>query len=267
MKWEAENRVTCSYSLSGTAAANYSAPADHPGTGTITKRTLSVSATSLNINKTKTYDGTTAVYNSTGNSVINAPINVVTGVTSDPNISVTATADYDSQNVGSNRTITVCYTIGSTSANSRYQVIPTETISGASITPCQLTLPADQVPKPVAKAYDGTTDVYAAANNTGQIYETSVTPGNIATTDNGKVMVEATATYDAGKDVGTGKKITIHYTLSGDAAGNYLPLPDDKSKSADITPLTLTVGTLSDKEKEYDGDSTGGNESGHKLQR
>ena len=250
--------VTCSYRLSGTDAGNYSAPANHTGTGTITKKNLTVSAASLNISKTKTYDGTTAVYNSAGNIIGtgNNSINVATGVTSDANIIVTAAVAYNDKNASNNRTISVNYMIGSTSANSRYQVTPTETISGASITPCQLTLPNSQVPTPVAKAYDGTADVFTAANNTGKIYNKPVTPDNIATADTGKVTVSATATYDAGKDVGTAKKTTIHYALSGDAAGNYLAPPDEHKKTAAITPLTLTVGPLTNKAKEYDGSST-----------
>lgn len=243
--------VTCFYTLSGTDAGNYSAPADHPSTGTITKRTLTVSGASLNINKTKTYDGTTDVFNGKGKiQAGNNAISVATGVAADPTIIVTATAAYDNQNAGDNRIITVSYSIDSTSANNRYQVPATETISDANITARSLTVVA---PTPVAKAYDGTADVFTAANNTGIIYNKSVTPGNIAAPDASKVTVTATATYDAGKDVGTDKHITIHYTLSGAAASNYLPLPDDHSKTADITPLMLNTGILQNKSKEYDG--------------
>ncbi|WP_303870791.1 YDG domain-containing protein [Acetobacterium wieringae] len=250
----ANKPVTCRYTLSGTAANNYSAPADHPGTGTITKRTLTVSGASLNINKTKTYDGTTDVFNGKGKiQAGNNVISVATGVAADPTIIVTATAAYDNQNAGDNRTITISYSIDSTSANNRYQVPATETISGANITARSLTI---ATPTPVAKAYDGTADVFTAVNNTGIIYNTSVSPGNIAVTDTGKVTVTATATYDTGKDVGTQKNITIRYTLSGDAAGNYQPLPDDHSKTAAITPLTLNTGTVTEKTKEYDGTST-----------
>ncbi|MBI4855175.1 MAG: hypothetical protein HY818_00295 [Acetobacterium woodii] len=248
--------VACTYSLSGTDASNYTAPADQLGTGTITKRTLSVSNASLNINKTKSYDGTTAVKNINGDNVSNMPINVATGVVGDTNIIVSATAAYDDQNASSSKIITVNYAISGTNANSRYQVTSTETINGASISPCQLTIPVSDVPQPLAKAYDGTADVFTAGNNTDKIYNKPVTPGNIATADTGKVTVKATATYDAGKDVGIGKKTTIHYVLSGDAASNYLVPPDDQSKSADITPLTITVGTLTNKTKEYDGTST-----------
>ncbi|OFV72353.1 YDG domain-containing protein [Acetobacterium wieringae] len=246
--------VTCFYTLSGTDAGNYSAPADHPSTGTITKRTLTVSGASLNINKTKTYDGTTDVFNGKGKiQAGNNAISVATGVAADPTIIVTATAAYDNQNAGDNRIITVSYSIDSTSANNRYQVPATETISDANITARSLTVVA---PTPVAKAYDGTADVFTAANNTGIIYNKSVTPGNIAAPDASKVTVTATATYDAGKDVGTDKHITIHYTLSGAAASNYLPLPDDHSKTADITPLMLNTGAVTEKTKEYDGTST-----------
>ncbi|WP_286947068.1 YDG domain-containing protein [Acetobacterium sp. UBA5834] len=250
----ANKTVNCFYTLSGNDAENYSAPADHSGTGTITKRTLTVSCTSLNINKTKTYDGSTDVFNGKGKiQAGNNVISVATGVAADPTIIVTATAAYDNQNAGDNRTITISYSIDSTSANNRYQVPATETISGANITARSLTIAA---PTPVAKAYDGTANVFTEVNNTGIIYNTSVPAGNIADTDSGKVTVTATATYDTGKDVGPAKPITIRYTLSGDAAGNYQPLPDDHSKTAAITPLTLNTGTVSEKTKEYDGTST-----------
>lgn len=246
--------VTCSYSLSGNDAGNYSAPADHPATGTITTKNLAVSAASLTINKNKTYDGTTKVFNGTGEIAAgNNQISVATGVTTDPNINVTITAAYDSPSAGSDRIIRVSYEINSSPANKRYQITPSETLNGASITARTLTIAA---PTPVAKAYDGTADVFTATNNTGKIYNMSIVPGNIAAADAGKVTVAATASYDTGKDAGTNKKITIHYTLAGEAAGNYQPLPDDRSKSATITPLTLNAGTVSEKTKEYDGSST-----------
>ena len=246
--------VICNYTLTGTDASNYSAPAEHPGTGTITKRILTVSCTSLNINKSKIYDGTTDVFN--GNGKIEAGNNVIsvaTGVAADPNIIVSATAAYDNQNVGSNRTITASYSIDSSSANRRYQITATETINDASITARPLSIVA---PTPVAKAYDSTADAFAGPNNSNPIYNMPILAGNIAAADTGKVTVTATATYDTGKDVGPAKPITIRYTLSGDAAGNYQPLPDDHSKTAAITPLTLNTGTVSEKTKEYDGTST-----------
>ncbi|PKM74559.1 MAG: hypothetical protein CVU92_05885, partial [Firmicutes bacterium HGW-Firmicutes-17] len=248
--------VTCSYTLSGADAVNYLAPADHTATGTITKKTLTVTAASLNINKSKTYDGTTDVFNSKGKIAAgNNAISVATGVAADPNINVTATAVYDNQNADSNRTITVSYTIDSSPANKRYQIAATEPIHGASISARPLTITA---PTPVTKAYDGTTEVFTEAGNTEKIYNMPITPGNIVAADASKVTVTATATYDTGKDVGTNKKITITYTLAGDAAGNYLPLSDDHSKNADITPLTIATTPIvnnSDKTKEYDGTS------------
>ncbi|MEO1814572.1 MAG: YDG domain-containing protein [Acetobacterium sp.] len=247
--------VTCSYTLSGADAENYLAPADSTATGTITKKNLTVSAASLNINKSKTYDGTNKVFNTEGDSEITKKvISVATGVAADPNINVKATAVYDNQNVDSNRTIRVSYTIDSSPANNRYQIAATETI-GASITARQLTITA---PTPVAKAYDGTAEVFTEASNIGKIYNMPITPGNIVATDAGKVTVTATAIYDGGKDVGPNKNITIHYTLAGEAAGNYQPLSDDHSKTADITPLSIATTPIvndSDKIKEYDGTS------------
>lgn len=251
----ADKPVTCSYSLSGADAGNYSAPIEHAGSGIISKRNLTVASTSLSINKNKIYDGTTDVFNLDGHLIAagNNAISVATGVAADPIINVTAAAAFDSQNAGSNHTITVSYTITSNSAKNRYQITPSETLNGASITARTLTIVA---PTPVAKAYDSTTDVFTAANNTGKIYNMPIVPGNIAATDNAKLTVTATATYDAGKDAGTNKKITIRYTLAGEAAGNYQTLPDDHSKKADIKPLTLNAGTVSEKTKVYDGSST-----------
>lgn len=248
--------VTCSYNLSGTDACNYSAPADHSGTGNITKKNLTVSAASLSINKNKTYDGTIDVFNGKGKiEAGNNAISVATGVVGEPAIIVTATAAYDSPNAGSSRIITVSYTIGSNSANGRYQIAATETLSGASISARILTIPPLT---PVTKAYDGTVDVFAEANNADKIYNMPITPGNIAATDAGKVTVTATAAYDTGKDAGASKNITICYTLTGEAAGNYQPLPDDRSKTASITPLSIATSPVvkdSDKTKEYDSTS------------
>ncbi|MDK2935381.1 MAG: hypothetical protein PWP62_389 [Eubacteriaceae bacterium] len=256
--------VTFSYSLSGSDAGNYQAPADQTGTGTITKKTLDLTWDNTFksnfgvVQTTKTYDGSSSVsYNGAGSvsgdvisSITNRNFN--TGIET---ILVTASAAYSDVNAGDNKTITISYTIGSDSAKN-YQIAD-ENIPGATIEKRQLTIADANVPVPVAKAYDGTTDVFTATNNSGKIYNLSVSPANVITADASNVSVKASASYP-NKNAGTNKIITITYTLSGSAAGNY-EKPADISKTADITPLPLALGSINSvsRTKDYDGSSSG----------
>jgi hypothetical protein len=90
------------------------------------------------------------------------------------------------------------------------------------------------------------------------IYNNTVTPENVISADASNVIVKANAAY-ADKNAATGKAIAITYTLTGSAAGNYLAPANDNSKTADITPLTLTVGSIvtASRTKDYDGSSKG----------
>ena len=90
------------------------------------------------------------------------------------------------------------------------------------------------------KAYDGNTSAV-------------VTAGTLAGVTSGEtVTVSAVATYDD-KNVGTGKTITVVYTLGGGDAGHYIKPADYTISTGVITviPLTISNPTLTTS-KEYD---------------
>ncbi|WKY44320.1 YDG domain-containing protein [Eubacteriaceae bacterium ES2] len=248
--------VTCSYILSGGDKDNYTGPSDQSGTITITPKPVTI--TGASVEKSKTYDGTAAA-------------NVTSvGTTSDfidgDAVSITAVAAYqdssagsDAKNAGTGKTIKISYFLTGDSAGN-YQITDSAAseITGASIQKRQLTIAAADVPTPVAKAYDGTTDVFTAVNNSGKIYNNTIVPENVITADTSNVIVKANAAY-ADKNAATGKAIAITYSLSGSAAGNYLAPANDNSKTDDIRPLTLTFGSIDTASitKDYDGSSSG----------
>jgi len=94
------------------------------------------------------------------------------------------------------------------------------------------------------KAYDGNTSAV-------------VTAGTLAGVSSGEtVTVSATATYDD-KNVGTGKTITVVYTLGGADAGHYIKPADYTVTTGVITiiPLTISNPTLTTS-KQYDRTTT-----------
>ena len=70
------------------------------------------------------------------------------------------------------------------------------------------------------------------------------------------VIVDATAKYDD-KNIGTGKIITVKYSLSGNDIDNYLTPVDSITTTGEITPKQLIVsGTTFITSKVYDGTDT-----------
>jgi len=85
----------------------------------------------------------------------------------------------------------------------------------------------------LSKTYDGNTSVVVAAG----------TLSGVNGTDD--VSVTAIANYD-NENVGTGKTITVVYTLGGIDAGNYTAPADFTVSTGEITPATVNVTASSD---------------------
>ncbi|AFA46899.1 YDG domain-containing protein [Acetobacterium woodii] len=246
-------KVNCTYQLSGADASNYMAPTAQTGTGSVTPKILNFSWANNfkekygEVAKNKSYDGNTKVLDGKGNYIsVTTSVNFDTGVAGDTAIVVTAVASYDNKNAGSDKTITITYIIAGSDSSSRYQIAP-ETINQASIAKRQMTVAEANVPKPMAKIYDGTTVVF---DNTSPISNKVVTPDNAISAD--KVTLVANASY-VNADAEVNKPVTISYKLT-EGAENYLP-PKNTTAAATITPLALNTKVIPTLAKEYDGTS------------
>ncbi|MDD4968178.1 MAG: YDG domain-containing protein [Paludibacter sp.] len=215
--------ITVTYGLTGTAAAIYSIPANYAVViGVITAKPLTVGVPA--ITTSKAYDG--------NNTAVVTP-GTLSGVLAGDiaNVGLTATATYNNANAGTGKTITCIYTLTGSAAGN--YTAPANYVTTGDITGKSLTVTAPTVT--TNKVYDGTTTV-------------AITPGTVSgleAGDVGNVVLVATATYD-NSSVGTGKTITITYSLTGSAAGNYTPPAGFTITTGAIAgkPLTSTNPTV-----------------------
>ena len=224
--------ITVTYSLSGPAAGNYTAPSNFTvSTGVITG--MPTTATNPTITLTKIYDGSISAVVTPGTLSGIAPLDI-------PNVTLTAIASYDNANSGKNKTITVTYGLTG-SAAAIYAAPANFTVNTGVVTAKPLTATPSVII--ISKPYDGTVSA-------------SVTPGNLSgvvAADLANVILNATAVYD-NIIVGTGKTITVTYGLSGSAAGNYTAPSGYSVSNGIITGKLLTVATLKiTTSKVYDG--------------
>ncbi len=210
--------ITCS----GATDANY--VVDYvPGTLTINKRALVVSATGIN----KEYDGTVAASVTLSDNRVNADTLAVayTG------------ASFATAAVGNGKTVNVTgiNVTGLDAGNYTFNATASTTadITKRSIAP---------IVSAPDKVYDGTT----AAPGT-----TCALTGVLAD-DAGNVVCSGTAAF-ADKNVGTSKTVTLSgITLAGTAAGNYALGAATATDPATISPKPITV-TATGVNKVYDG--------------
>ncbi|WP_172593957.1 YDG domain-containing protein [Candidatus Rickettsiella viridis] len=215
---------------SGADINNYSYLPTTTTTADITKRALTLSAAA----DSKVYDGTT-----TTTVTALTPVNAISGDTINFN-PATATATFDTKNVGNNKVVTVSNIIASGADAGNYSFASTTTTQ-ANITQRALTLNV------VAnnKVYDGTTTATIS----------TLTPVGVVTGD----MVNfsptgTTATFDT-KNVGNNKAVTVsNITASGADAGNY-SFASTTTTQADITQRALTLDAVVNS-KVYDGTTT-----------
>ncbi|MGE5389624.1 MAG: YDG domain-containing protein [Deltaproteobacteria bacterium] len=205
-------------------------PSSDSGSGEVILKPLSIADPAITL--TKVYDGTTTAAVVPG---------TLSGITPGDSLTITAAANYNTADVGTGKTITVVYTI--TGANSGYYSKPADfTVNTGVITAKQLTISAPALT--ASKVYDGTTTAAVTAGTVS---------GVIAGDD---VTLCAEANYDT-PDAGTGKTITIVYSLTGSKAGNYIKPADTIVHTGAITAKQLAAPslTLCDS-KQYDGTTT-----------
>jgi len=217
---------TAPMTISGDDAGNYTLT-QPTLTGDINKVQLTIAAPT--ITKSKIYDGATTAEVTAG---------ALTGVVEGEDVDVSAAADYDSENVGTSKTITVVYTL--TGVNIINYLAPTDdTANDGAITSKQLTI-ADPT-LTTTKVYDKTTTAEVTA---GAL--TGVVDGDVVT-------VSVAADYDS-ENVGTGKTITIVYTLGGTDAGNYTKPGNGTDATGVITAKSVNVTAQTDT-KVYNGNN------------
>ncbi|RKT00250.1 YDG domain-containing protein [Flavobacterium sp. 123] len=223
-----EKTITVVYTLSGEDATKYSKPANYIiTTGSVTSKVLTISNPTLTLSKT--YDGTTSAAVTVG---------TLSGVVGSDDVSVSAVATYDSASIGTEKTITVVYTLSGEDA-AKYSKPANYTINTGIISAKALTISNPTLT--LSKTYDGTT---SAAVTVGTL------SGVVGSDD---VSVSAVATYDSAS-IGTEKTITVVYTLSGEDAAKYSKPANYTINTGIISAKALTISnptlTLS---KTYDG--------------
>ncbi|WP_145972675.1 YDG domain-containing protein [Acetobacterium woodii] len=208
--------ITVVYTIDGSDSGNYIKPVDDTSvtSGEISKKQLTISAPSLTT--TKVYDG---------NSTAAVTAGDLSGKVGSEVVTVTAVASYDSANAGNGKTITVNYSI-SGGDNGNY-LAPSSGTENGTITPKALTVSGVSVT--TSKEYDGS--ISAAVTNAGTLNPSDVIGSDAVS------LTSTTASYDSAV-VGTGKTITVNYTLTNP---NYTVQPFIYSTIGVIAPAATTV--------------------------
>jgi gliding motility-associated-like protein len=162
---------------------------------------------------------------------------VLSGVVAGEEVTVTAVATYDTEVSGMGKTITVVYTLGGKDKGN--YLAPEDFVDKtAEITKKRLTVTSQNLTE--SKTYDGLTS--AAIRD---VVLTGFAQGE-------DVQVSAIATYDDEK-AGTGKTITVVYTIEGKDADNYSAPVDFESKTGEIKAKDLSDLILGSKEEIFSG--------------
>ncbi|MDY0287783.1 MAG: YDG domain-containing protein [Sphaerochaeta sp.] len=224
--------ITVAYSLKGPDAANYITPSNTIAIGKITAKQLTISAPTFP-------EGTNRAYN--GRTTLPVTIGTVEGVVSGDSIAVSALATYADKDIGSDKTITVTYSVEGPDAGNYLAPVKDARYTGSIATGPSLSISNPIIT--VSKEYDGT--------DVSQVTPGSTVTGIVGTED---VRVVAKATYD-NKDAGTDKTITVRYTLAGSDSQRYMP-PEDyiiSGGTIEKKKLSITAPASIKLSKEYDG--------------
>ncbi|WP_139992332.1 YDG domain-containing protein [Paenibacillus paridis] len=194
--------LTVIYTLTGADRANYIAPIDNTNYIVFVQYNADMGIVLDLIANSKVYDGTTTAAAFAGSRVGACPGD---GICPGDDATVFAAGAYEDKNVGTNKELTVSYTIlGVDSIN--YTGPGDYIMNSGIITARQLSILPPVLP---LKVYDGNTTA-------------NLVPGEITGLISGdEVFVHALATYE-NAEIGTNKRVTIVYTLTGKDAGNYI---------------------------------------------
>jgi len=210
--------VTPAMTIAGTGLANYTLTQPVGLKANIAPKELTVSGA---VAKNKVYDGTALA------TIEKAQLVGVVG-TEDVTLSNAATGTFAHSTVGTGIAVTPAMTIKGTKISNYTLTQPSGLKADITAAPLAVTDPTIVVDK----VYDGSNvaDVIAGFLS------------NLAQEDVGKVFITATATY-SNPTVGTDRTITVTYTITGPAAGNYTA-PANYTyayKAAAIAPKQLTI--------------------------
>ena len=230
--------VTADFSLSGRDAINYVLNATPQLNGVINPRQLT--ASSRTIEDTKVYDGNTV------SRILSAGTlgNVVSG--EEGNITFEASAEYDNENVGFHKPVTVTYTITEQGGKHNYIAPAASQSKYADITAKQLYVVDFEIDS--TKVYDRNTTAVVKNNGslTGVVYE-----------DQGKVTISSIVANYNNSSVGDNKPVYVNFILGGERVANYKSPEAPANLVADITPKQLTATTPNvQTSKSYDGNTT-----------
>lgn len=194
--------LTVIYTLSGVDRANYIAPIDNTNYIVFVQNNEDMGIVLDLITNSKVYDGTTAASAIAGSRAGACPGD---GFCPGDDATLYASGSYSDKNVGTNKSLTVSYTILGEDSNN-YTGPEDYTVNSGVITARQLSIVPPVLP---LKSYDGNTTA-------------NLVPGVITGLVSGdEVFVHALATYE-NAEVGINKRVTIVYTLTGKDAGNYI---------------------------------------------
>jgi hypothetical protein len=214
--------ITVSYTLSGTNASKYSAPASATisTTGSISKKQL-IAPTAPTV--TKEYDGGATI----ANEIISDDFGQIVGdtVLILRSVSFQNSPGYtDAKDVGAGKTINCTYEL--TGSDAGNYLAPIDQTGTGTITKKTIDLTWDNSFKnsygaiQTTKIYDGSSNVfYSGAGSVSKDVISAITNSNFDTGIE-TIIVTASAAYNDG-NAGDNKTITITYTIAGDAAKNY----------------------------------------------
>lgn len=180
---------------------------------------ITLSITDPTITLCKIYDGTTKAAVAAG---------TLSGVNPGDSLTVTASANYGTADVGTGKTITVVYTVAGPNAGD-YTKPADFTVNTGVITAKQLTISAPTLN--TNKTYDGST---TAVVSSGAL--SGVIGGDV-------VAVTAVANYNDA-NAGTPKPITVVYSLGGPKAGNYLAPVNYTEPNGTINRAPISITTI-----------------------
>ena len=169
---------------------------------------------------------TSKEYDRTTNAVVTA--GSLTGVI-DGGVTASASANYDSVDIGTNKTITTTYSLSGANAGNYIKPVDYVVYSGI-ITTKQLTINTPTLT---------TTKVYNA--NTTAVVTAGSLSGILA---GDTVTVSAVANYDTALP-GTSKTITTVYTLGGASLANYTKPVNDINNTGVITAIVINTAAIS----------------------
>ncbi|MCA6215646.1 filamentous hemagglutinin N-terminal domain-containing protein [Ideonella sp. B7] len=223
--------VNVGLGLSGADAANYVlASSTASTTADITPKTVTASVTANG----KVYDGTTAA------TLSGLSLDGVLASDADQVAVNEASASFADKNAGTGKTVTVNGLTLTGAEAGNYALATTSTTAQADIT--AKTISAGAV-SAADKVYDGNT---VASVSGGAL-------SGIAAGDN--VSTTLAGSFDT-KNAGTGKTVSVDLGLTGADATNYVLASNTASTTADITPKTVSAGTVTVATKTYDGNTT-----------